>query len=83
MGAFEIIFGSVLGLFAIVIIVVILLQEGRQAGISGAIAGGADTFMSKNKARTFDAFFAKATKWIAICFFILTIVLDALIIFAK
>ena len=83
MGAFEIVFGSVLALFALIIIVVILLQEGRQAGISGAISGGADTFLSKNKARTFDSFFAKSTKWIAICFFALTIALDFLIIFKK
>ena len=40
------------GLF---LIAVVLLQSGKSAGLSGAIAGGADTFLSKNKARGVDA----------------------------
>ena len=40
------------GLF---LIAVVLLQSGKSAGLSGAIAGGADTFLSKNKAKTVDA----------------------------
>ena len=51
MGAVEIIFGIVLLLFALAIIVVVLLQEGHQQSL-GAITGGADTFLSKNKARS-------------------------------
>ena len=46
------------------------------AGLSGAIAGAADTFMSKNKARTMDAKLAKMTKWVAIVFIILTFVMN-------
>ena len=53
MGAVEIIFGIVLLLFALAIIVVVLLQEGHQQSL-GAITGGADTFLSKNKARSLD-----------------------------
>lgn len=45
------------GLF---LIAVVLLQSGKSAGLSGAIAGGADTFLSKNKAKTVDA---KLAKW--------------------
>ena len=45
--------------------VVVLLQSGKSAGLSGAIAGGAETFMSKGKAKTWDAKLAKATKWFA------------------
>ena len=51
MGAVEIIFGIVLLLFALAIIIVVLLQEGHQQSL-GAITGGADTFLSKNKARS-------------------------------
>ena len=61
-------------LAALFLIAVVLLQSGKNAGLSGAIAGAADTFMSKNKARTMDAKLAKLTKWVAIVFIILTFV---------
>lgn len=74
MNAIEIIIGILVILVSLVIIIAVLLQPGRRAGISGAISGGADTFLSKNKARTFDAFLARWTKYVAILFFILAIV---------
>ena len=74
MGITEIIVGSLIIIFAIVIIAAILLQEGRRAGINGAISGGADTFLSKNKARSVDAFLARWTKYIAIAFMILVVI---------
>ena len=55
--------------------VLVLLQSGKSAGLSGAIAGGADTFLSKNKAKSWDAKLARWTKWVAIGFMILTMVL--------
>ena len=54
---------------------VVLLQSGKSAGLSGAIAGGADTFLSKNKARGVDAKLAKMTKWVALAFMVLTLVI--------
>lgn len=57
------------------LIAVVLLQSGKSAGLSGAIAGGVDTFLSKNKAKTWDAKLAKMTKWVAIVFMVLTLVL--------
>lgn len=60
------------GLF---LIAVVLLQSGKSAGLSGAIAGGADTFLSKNKAKGVDAKLAKMTKWVALVFMVLTLVL--------
>ena len=60
---------------AIFLIAVVLLQSGKSAGLSGAIAGGADTFLSKNKAKSWDAKLARWTKWVAIGFMILTMVL--------
>ena len=74
MGITEIIVGSLIIILAIVIIAAILLQEGRRAGINGAISGGADTFLSKNKARSVDAFLARCTKFIAIAFMILVVI---------
>lgn len=69
----EIIVGALILIFAIVIIAAILLQEGRRAGINGAISGGADTFLSKNKARSVDAFLARWTKVVTIVFILLVI----------
>ena len=58
------------------LIAVVLLQSGKSAGLSGAIAGAADSFMSKNKARTFDATLARMTKWVALVFIVLVFVLN-------
>ena len=80
MGAFEIIFGAILILFAIAIIAIVLLQEGNQKQL-GAITGGAETFFSKNKGRSLDAFLGKWTKFIAIGFFVLVIVVNAIMYF--
>ena len=73
MGAFDIIIGILLLLVSIIIIAVILLQEGRRAGISGAISGAAETFLSKNKARTLDSKLQKWTKYICVAFMVLVL----------
>lgn len=65
----------VYAIVCLLLICVVLFQSGKSAGLSGAIAGGADTFLSKNKAKSADARLAKATKWIAIVFMVLTLVL--------
>ncbi len=80
MGALEIIFGIILLLFSLAIIVVVLLQEGSQKNL-GTITGGAETFLSKNKARSVDAFLARWTKFIAIAFFVLVILANILMYF--
>jgi len=56
--------------------VVVLMQSGKSAGLSGAISGGAETFLSKGKAKTWDAKLAKATKWFALAFVVLTFLLN-------
>ena len=62
-------------LCGLAVILAVLFQSGKSAGLSGAIGGVADTFMSKGKARTFDAQLAKATQWIGAVFLLLTLVL--------
>ena len=74
MGVLEIVIGAIILVLSMVVIFVVILQEGHRSGINGAISGGADTFLSKNKARTVDAFLARWTKWLAIAFFVLAIV---------
>ena len=75
----AIIVSIIYALASLFLICVVLLQSGKSAGLSGAIAGGADTFLSKNKAKSADARLAKATKWVAIVFMILTLALSFLI----
>ena len=58
------------------LIAVVLLQSGKRSGLSGAIAGGADTFMTKTKAKSMDAKLAMWTKWVALLFAVLTLVLN-------
>ena len=63
----------------LILIVSVLLQSGKQAGLSGSIAGGAETFFGKNKAKSWDAILSKLTTVIAILFMILAIVINFLI----
>ena len=74
MTAWEIILGILMIIVSLLIIAIILLQPGRRAGVNGAISGGADTFLSKNKARTIDAKLARITTYVAILFFVLALV---------
>ncbi len=61
-------------LICVVLVVMVLFQKGASQGL-GSIAGGADTFFNKTKARTIDAMLKKLTSVAAIVFFVLTIVL--------
>ena len=63
----------VLSLF---LIAVVLLQSGKRTGLSGAIAGGAETFFGKNKARDLDAKLSTLTKYVAVIFILLTLALN-------
>ena len=60
----------------LILIAVVMLQSGKSAGLSGAIAGGAETFLSKNKAKSLDAKLAKMTKWVAFTFMLLAVVVS-------
>ena len=58
------------------LIAVVLLQSGKEAGLSGAISGGADTYMGKGKSSTLDQKLASATKWVALVWAFLTLTLS-------
>jgi preprotein translocase subunit SecG len=62
-------------LCGLAIILAVLIQSGKSAGLSGAIGGVADSFLAKGQARTVDAKLARATKWIGAAFLVLTLVL--------
>ena len=78
MNALALVFTIIQLLAGLFLIAVVLLQSGKSAGLSGSIAGGADTFFSKGKAKTLDAKLAKMTKWVALGFVVLTLVLNLL-----
>ncbi len=75
---YEILLGIGLILAALIIIAVILLQEGRRQGIAGAISGGADTFLSKSKAHSLSDKLRRATKYVAFIFVLLVIAANLL-----
>ena len=62
-------------IISLALVVVVLMQHGKQQGLSGAIAGGAETFFGKNKGRTIDAILEKWTSVVAIAFLVTSIVL--------
>ena len=70
MTVYEYIIGAILIVFALLIVAIILLQQGRQANV-GVISGAADTFLDKGAAQTWDMRLAKWTKVIALTFFVL------------
>ncbi|MEE0913851.1 MAG: preprotein translocase subunit SecG [Ruminococcus sp.] len=80
MGVLGYVFGALLALVSIVIILVIILQQGNQQGL-GVVSGVADSYLSKNKARSIDAKLARATKVIAALFIIFVIALNVLAFF--
>ena len=61
---------------SVALIAIVLLQSGKEAGLSGAIAGNTDSYMSKSKSGNLDKTLASATKWVALAWIILTLALN-------
>ena len=59
---------------ALALVAIVMLQSGKSAGLSG-VFGGSDTFLAKNKSKSTDARLARMTKWVAVAFMILTLVI--------
>ena len=76
MSTLTIIFTILQVLSGLAVTVIVLMQSGKSAGLSGSISGGAETFFSKGQALTLDAKLAKLTKWFALVFVVLTLVLN-------
>ena len=60
---------------AVVLIAIVLLQSGKSAGLSGSVAGGAETFFGKNKGKTIDAILSKITAAAAIIFLVTSLLI--------
>lgn len=71
---YHYVLGAVLILVSVIITVVVLMQEGRSQNLSGAITGGADSFVGKGKGKTIERKLEKITKWLIIGFFVIVLV---------
>ena len=76
MSAVELIFTILQLICGLIVILGVLFQSGKSAGLSGSIGGVADSFLAQGKAKTMDAKLARATKWVGAIFIILTLVLN-------
>ena len=63
-------------LCSLALIAVIMLQSGKEAGLSGALTGASESYMNKNKKGNLDQMLASSTKWIAIVWIVLTLALS-------
>ena len=76
MGVWETIFIILEAILSIALIVVVLLQSGKGEGLSGALSGSSDSYLSKNKKNSMDQVLASSTKWIALVWIVLPLVLS-------
>ena len=81
MTALQYVLSIVIILLSIGISILVLMQESKQQGLSGAISGAAETFFGKNKGRTMEAKREKWTKIAGIAFFVLALVSSLLVLF--
>ncbi|MEH7352833.1 preprotein translocase subunit SecG [Neobacillus drentensis] len=64
---------TLLVIVSIGLIVVVLLQSGKSAGLSGAISGGAESLFGKQKARGIDLILHRITVVLSVLFFLLAL----------
>ncbi len=61
---------------SLILVVVVLVQSGKEAGLSGAISGNSDSYLNKSGKGGLDKMLAKATKWVALAWLVLTLALS-------
>lgn len=76
MGIFKTVLIVLEAICSLALIVVVLLQSGKEAGLSGALTGASESYLSKNKKGNLEQVLASSTKWIAIAWVLLTLVLS-------
>ncbi|HIS07323.1 preprotein translocase subunit SecG [Lachnoclostridium sp. An196] len=75
MGILRIVLTVVFVLVSIALVVLVLMQEGKSAGL-GAIAGAAETYWGKNKGRSMEGTLVRLTKILAAAFILLAVILN-------
>ena len=71
----KIVVGIVHIIVCLAVIIMVLMQSGKSGGLSGSIAGGAETFFGKTKGKAMDQILRKYTVYIAIFFAVTAILL--------
>lgn len=77
MAALKVVLTVIYALICIALIVVVIMQEGKQAGL-GAISGMAETYWGKNKSRSIEGKLEMATKILGAFFILLSVLLNIL-----
>ncbi len=76
MAALKTVLIVIYALVCIALTIIVLMQEGKSAGLTGSISGMADTYWGKNKGRSMEGNMEKFTKILAVLFILLSIVLN-------
>ena len=76
MAVLKVILTVVFLIISLALIVIVLLQEGKSAGLTGSISGAAETVWGKNKGRSIEGKLEKVTKYGALLFLVLALVLN-------
>ena len=63
---------------SLILVFVVLMQSGKEAGLSGALSGNSDSYLSKSGKGGLDKLLARATKWVALAWLVLTLALSLL-----
>ena len=79
MGALEIVLGILATVIAVVLVICVLMQSGKEKSLSGSITGAGETFFAKGKARTKDKILTRATTVLAIVVVVLAVVLGIVV----
>lgn len=75
MGALRIVLTIIFILVSVILSAIVLMQEGKSAGL-GVISGAAESYWGKNKGRSMEGKLEKITKWLAVGFMILAVLLN-------
>lgn len=75
MGALRIILTIIFILICVALVVLVLMQEGKSAGL-GSISGAAETYWGKNKGRSMEGRMVQITKILAVSFMLIAVILN-------
>ena len=76
MGTVKTIITIIYVIICVALTVIVLMQEGKNAGLSGTIDGIADSYWGKNKGRSVEGTLVKVTRILALLFIVLSVVLS-------
>ena len=63
---------------SVALVIIVLMQSGKEAGLSGALSGNSDSYLSKSGKGGLDKMLARATKWVALAWLVLTLTISLL-----